>query len=286
MRELSTIIKIDLESQSFNFVSHPYYSKLIGGEVVATHLVSEFIRERGKDTPYFSILSGPFCGVYPFASKGYFTTYSGGKLNSYIGGGSIAPFLNLNNILGIEVYGKSEYPVNIEISSRVVKFLNPKSNPLESLGIAGKKTTMSFVDTISNDGYFLYSDISSIASSMGILGLVFSAFSDFRIPDYQNYKEVFNSILSKEDQLTVTKGSNPSCFGCPMGCVFSNVPEETNSSILPRSLISCIYANPIYSDINIVFSCFNALGMAYNHEFLEDFPNTASRIKIDLDSQI
>lgn len=286
MRELNTIIKIDLESQSFSFVSQPYYSKLIGGEVVATHLLSEFIRERGNAVNYFSILSGPFCGVYPYASKGYFTTLNNGEYNSYIGGGSIASYLNLNNILGIEVYGQSEFPVNIEISSRVVKFLNPETNPLDSLGTAGKKSTLSFVGKIFNDNYFLYSDTSTIAKEMGIYGLVFSAFSDFRIPDYQNYKEVYNSIISKEDQLTVTKGSNPSCFGCPMGCAFSNVPEKNNSSILPRSLISCIYANPIYSDINTVFSCFNAIGMSYNHEFLESFPNTASRIKIDLDSKV
>jgi len=286
MRELNTIIKIDLEARSFNFVSHPLYSKLIGGEVVATYLLSEFVKSKGKKVPYLSILSGPFSGVFPYASKGYFTSYIEGNFVTSIGGGSIAPFLNLNNILGIEIYGKSDLPINIEIASRVVKFLDAPNNPIQSLGIAGKKSTMSFVGGIKNDDYFLYNDKSNISLSMNLFGLVFTAFSDFKIPDYQNYKEVYNLILDKEDQLTVSKGSNPSCYGCPIGCAFSGVPEKEHSSILPRTLISCIYANPIYSDINTVFSCFDVLGMPYNHEFLERFPSEASKVKIELSSQL
>jgi hypothetical protein len=42
--------------------------------------------------------------------------------------------------------------------------------------------------------------------------------------------------------------------------------------VLIHSLVACHYADKIYSDIGVVFSCLNVLGYDYTHEDLENLP--------------
>jgi aldehyde:ferredoxin oxidoreductase len=284
MRSLNTVVRINLNSQEYSFLTLPKVSEYIGGEVAATFLALEhYKQDPDKTLPYLSINTGPFNGIFPYTSKGYIMYIKSGKDTSFVGGGKIASLMNFSNILSIEIVGKSTDPIILDISPRAVKFIKPSVNSVSSLGIAGRRSSITFLNEIICDEYFLYGESKEIYKDTNLMGLNFSTDSELAIPDIENYNEIYKSILEKESMLSVSRGSNPSCFGCPMGCAFSKNAETANVSILPRSLISCAFAEPIYSDVNTVFACFSVLGMGYNHEFLETFSARSAIIKKELD---
>ena len=47
---------------------------------------------------------------------------------------------------------------------------------------------------------------------------------------------------------------------------------EIGGNVLLNSLVACQFADKIYTDIGVVFSCLNTLGYEYTHEDIENLP--------------
>ena len=267
------ILIIDLETHDCTFKSFPEIDEFIGGEAVATFLLKEFIKEGISNIPYLSITTGPFCGIFPYTSKSIVTVYKNNFFKNFVGGGNLGSFLNLSKVDSIQILNKSAKPIYLEITGKSVRFIEPtKDFSLEGLGLSGRRSILELKEEIIAEQYFSYGEVGRFNPENNLLGLVYSTTGEVNISDMENYYEARNRIEKRENQMLVVRGANPSCYGCPMGCALSANPENSNISVLPRSLVSCAYAEPIFSDINLVFSCFQAIGHNYDHEFLELFP--------------
>ena len=77
--------------------------------------------------------------------------------------------------------------------------------------------------------------------------------------------------------MLIKENTFPSCSLCPMGCKKSN-EGEIGGNVLLHSLVACEFAQNIYSDIGIVFSCLNVLGYDYTHEDIENLPKLIEKI--------
>ncbi|PIR43184.1 hypothetical protein COV24_04025 [candidate division WWE3 bacterium CG10_big_fil_rev_8_21_14_0_10_32_10] len=272
MEKKRNILQIDLSTKDYFFKSFPEINKYIGGEPVSLFLLRELINTEPTSN-YVSITTGPLCGVFPYTSKSVITSYFKGHYKEYVGGGKIGSFMSLSYLDSIEFYNSSPTPVYIELVGKDIRFINAEESfNIDSLGLSGRRTKIQFSNEILSDDYFSYGEKNEFFPQNNLLGLVYSPQGEFYIPDIDNYNEVRRKVLDKESELLVVKGTSPSCYGCPMGCALSKNMENLNVSVLPRSLISCAYAEPIYNDINLVFSCLQSLGFDYDHEFLEKFP--------------
>jgi hypothetical protein len=280
---LPGLIQIDLTSRSFNLLTVPEVSSYIGGEAVSNYLLLEYLkRNPDEDQNYFSIITGPFCGVFPYASKSVASLYKKGSYQTLIGGGNIGAFLNLSNLIGIEIFGQSKEPLSLDITPKNVSFIPYNSQVSKSLGLVGRRSILSFTKELTCDEYHSFGEVDDFVDRVNLKSITFSSQAEYRLKDLSNYKEAYQSILAKQGELLVSSGSNPSCFGCPMGCAFSASPESQNVSLLARSLVSCAYAEPIYSNVGTVFSCFQALEYPYDHEFLETFSYLHGNLKKEL----
>ena len=93
----------------------------------------------------------------------------------------------------------------------------------------------------------------------------------YKPENFSSYEKLYYNILNKKSELRVEEGVYPSCSNCPMGCGKSRV-GEIGGNVLIHSLVACHFADKIYSDIGVVFSCLNLLGYDYTHEDLENLP--------------
>lgn len=267
-----TVLRINLEEGTSTYLKIPEINEYIGGEPVSIYLLSRF-RESHPNTPYMSFTSGPFNGVFPYASKGVFLESIERGYTTTIGGGKLPALMNLANIDSLEVIGIAKKPSYIIVNDKEVQIIDKdKHSSLNSFGISGKRSQVEFKGkNILVDSYFKYSTNSEISNINNLKGISFSPSTNKLIGDKEQYVELYQKILEKQKEVTVTAGSYPSCFGCPLGCAFSGNTENLNVSILPRALVSCGFAENIYNNINIVFACFQVLKYDYNHDFLEAF---------------
>lgn len=279
-----SVITIDIEKKDFIVKSYSELYEYIGGEVVCNYLMSNYLSNNDKVSSYTSFCTGPLSGIFPYTGKCVVSSLDS-NLNKTlsVGGGKLGSLLNLSGILAIEIIGKSDTPVVLDISRSQVKFLTPSEAKLSSLGLVGRRATVSFLNGGIQEGNFL---LSNNVVSNGLVGFVYSFDGEYKIPDTQSYKDVLSKLSSLEESLSVVRGGNESCFGCPMGCALSTKKESLNPSILTRSLVGCGYADSIYSQINLVFSCFSSLKIDYNHEFLEFFPQKAGLVARELNDKI
>ncbi len=268
-----TVLRINLREQKGTYLKIPEIHNYIGGEPVAIFLLSKFKKNENIDEPYVSFTSGPFNGLFPYASKGVFLESIGKEYTINIGGGKLPSLMNFANIDTIEIIGKAKKPVYVVINNKDIKIIEVnKDTKLESFGISGKRSQIIYTnENILVDNYFKYSIQSRAFTKNNLKGISFSPITNKPIGDKEQYLELYKKLLDRQKELTVSSGSNPSCFGCPMGCAFSSNIEDINVSILPRALVSCGFAENIYNDINTVFACFQVLKYDYNHDFLEAF---------------
>jgi len=275
------IIKIDLTSREFSIVSSRVSDQYIGGEPLAYALLNEYLTGTYKMQNYMSLNTGPLNGLFPFTSKSLIMHFSMGmSVNKYIGGGSLGSLMNFSNVISIEIFGESLVPLYLDITPRGVSFIDVlDSFNSREFGLTGRRSSVLFKKTIISDEYFSYG-VPRTEISNNLVGLTFSAVGEVPIPDRDAYWEVVQLLNSRIKELGVKKSNSPSCLGCPVGCALSHSPESGNSPLLPRSLLSCVYAESIYRDIPTVFSCFSVLGLGYTHDFLESFSDmTGEMIK-------
>lgn len=257
------ILYIDIAKREYEFKSHQDLWAYIGGIGIAYKLLLDNI-----DLNPVILTTGPLAGLFPYASKSLILYINNYKVIEGYGGGTVHSLLNLARIDGIVFIGDTTDNVRINISGREVVFSVYEKNLLES------KNTDFYLSSnlVLSENYFSY----GVDKMQGIqlnakISLSIDTTESTELKEYYDYEKLYHFLLKEFKKLTVEPRNNPSCYGCPMGCEFSASGEnDLNIAVLPRTLISCGYAESIYKHIPLVYACLNTLGHRYNHSDLEN----------------
>lgn len=259
------ILYINLTQQDYQLRTYNDLNPFIGGIGLGLKLFSD---NKEKNPVIFSC--GPLSGVFPFASKTcVLYTDKTSNLKEAYGGGGFASKLRILGIDAIIIYGKLKNGNFILVEQNKVTFIHLKDeDKITQFGMAGRKSTLYFGRKVGIDKYFSFGD--AYLNIPNLSALTISGDGEIIIPNPKEYWEIYTKILEKKYNLAVQYSSYPSCFGCPAGCEFSKEGEERKIATLARCLVSCQFAEEIYKDISLVFSCLTVLGYKYNHEDLEN----------------
>lgn len=268
---------INLEDKSATTKSYTDLNKYFGGTGLGLKLF-----EMHSDLRPLVISTGPLNGFFPFASKTSIVLDNNGVVEDIYVGGSLSTRIKFTGLDSIIIYGKSNETTIIEIQDTKVLFHN-KDTDIESLGLPGKRTQISFDGKkVLFDHYFTTPEdyLERIFSEKNIGGISITGTEIMTINNFEDYKNIYNQILDRQDGIRVDKDFYPSCSNCPMGCGRSKV-GEIGGNVLINSLVACQFADKIYTDIGIVFSCLNVLGYDYTHEDIENLPKLIEKTIIN-----
>jgi aldehyde:ferredoxin oxidoreductase len=260
---------IDLENKTAEAKNFPDLMKYIGGTGLGLKLL-EIYEE--KDPLVFSV--GPLNGFFPFASKTSVVLKNDGLIEDIYLGGTLSTRLKFTGLDSVVIYGKSEEKVILDIQNTNVSF-KEENTEFQSLGLPGKRTLIEFNGKkVLVDQYFTTPDdyLEKQFEEKNIKGIALTGTEFFSPDNFEDYRKLYMNILEKKDELRVDEGNYPSCSNCPMGCGKSKV-GEIGGNVLINSLVSCQFADKIYTDIGMVFSCLNILGYDYTHEDIENLPS-------------
>lgn len=275
---LKKVLFIDLNTHKFETKSLTELNPYIGGVGVGLKLLLDHIE---SDPLIFSI--GPLNGAFPFASKTSVVFHNGGAPEDIYIGGSLSFRIKFCGLDSIVIHGKSKEPVILDIHDETVHF-RPIQTNIESLGLPGKRSVIKpIVDKLILDQYFTAPEkfLETKVTKKNVRGIVITGTKAYDLYDKERYTEQFTKIISRTHDLSVSKSTNPSCSGCPMGCDKSKV-GELGGNVLVHSLVACEYAASIYSNIGVVFSCLNVLGYDYTHEDIEALPSLIEKVLNEL----
>ena len=262
------VLYVDLTKRECEIKSHPDLSAFIGGVGLAVKLMLDF---EGENPLVFSI--GPLNGFFPFVSKTAVFFRDAPELVDIYLGGSLSTRLRFTGLDAIVLHGKSKEPVVLDIMDGQASF-KAMGVDMGTLGLPGKRSVLEVDgEKAALDGYF-ETEGNILHKQMiqrNLRALVVTGSKTFELKDKERYTEIYDQILQRVGDVTVEKAGKPSCSGCPLGCLKSKVGEK-GGDVLVHSLVACSFAEKIYSDENIVFSCLNALGYGYTHEDIENFP--------------
>ena len=271
------VLYIDLSHATYAIKLDADLHRFIGGfgaglKLLATH--------QEEDPVVFSI--GPLNGLFPFCSKTSIVCSDNGVIEDLYLGGSLSSRIRFAGVDSIVVHGRSKNPVILDIQDDTVLFSNAENTNPQSLGLPGKRSM--FVYDTEKDKYVLDKYFNAPEKILekkllekNVYGVVVTGSTSIDISDYEKYEELYKKILKLTDRLTVEKNNYPSCIGCPMGCQWSKV-GEIGGNVLPHSLVACNYAEKVFSDVSITFSCLNFLGYDYTHEDIENFPEMIKKL--------
>jgi aldehyde:ferredoxin oxidoreductase len=262
------ILYIDLSRGTSDVKFHEDYGKYIGGVGLGMKILASL-----EDKDPIIIATGPLNGFFPFVSKTAIVTRAGVEPRQYFFGGSLSIRVRFTGLDAIVLLGESPEGKVLDIMDENVTFQDADTKT-GTLGLPGKRSTISISDSkVKVDDYFETetSGLAAIFNKKGIKNIVITGTKTIDLKNKEKYKELYSQLLSRQDELETEKNGNPSCAGCPAGCAKSKI-GESEGDLLVHSLVACKYAEPIYKDINTVFSCFNVLGYSYTHEDLENFP--------------
>ena len=260
------VLYVDLSTQTTEVKSHPDISEYIGGVALGAKLMLDL---GNKDALVFSV--GPLNGFFPYASKvSVLFKDSGGVQDTYLGG-ALSSRLRYAGLDALVLTGSSKKPVILDVMDEKVIFRDVDTD-VGALGLPGKRSVLDLDEkSVVLDGYFESPEniLHKVLIQKNLKSMVVTGSNTFEIEDKERYQEIYDVILNRSEDLTVEKGGNPSCVGCPLGCSKSKVGEKGGDSLV-HSLVACEFASPIYSDASVVFACLNALGYGYTHEDIEN----------------
>lgn len=259
---------VDLAKQTSEVKSFSDFNQYVGGIGVGLKLFETY-----KDAGPVVFSVGPLNGFFPFASKTSVIISDNGVIEDLYVGGNLSLRIKFSGIDSIVVCNKSAENIVLDITNTSVIF-KPANTDINSLGLPGKKSLISLLekeflvqDYFSTPENFLkYSLVQKNISGISITGTEI-----YKPQNFSAYEKLYTEILNKKSELRVEEGIYPSCSNCPMGCGKSKV-GEIGGNVLIHSLVACHFADKIYSDIGVVFSCLNVLGYDYTHEDLENLP--------------
>jgi len=260
-----SVLYIDLLNQTFELKTHKNLNEFLGGSGIGLKLLLDNVEKNPV------ILSrGPLSGLFPYTSK-LSLIYKTDKeeVKELYGGGSFASKMRLSGIDSILLFNRPKIPLTVCVSEGKVDFINITGNVKLSGSIKFSGKTLI-------DGYFGFGESLNIKNLKTIL---ISGEGEVKIPNAKAYYEIYNNILARKAELSVKYSKDPSCWGCPAGCDFSSKGETVNGAVLPHCLISCQFAEGLYKEIPLAFSCLTVLGFKYNHDDLEKLPALVGDLK-------
>lgn len=272
---MKKVLYIDLEKNEYKMKTDLELEKYIGGVSMGLKLLADNLE---KEPLIFSI--GPLNGYFPYASKTSIVFHNAGVIEDIYYGGTLSSRIKFTGIDSLFIFGKAPKPVVIDIHDEEVTFREGDTTKIDTLGLPGKRSIIKPIKSkLFLDDYYLTPQdlLEEQFERKNISGLVVTGTKTFELKNKEKYEELYLKILARTDELTVEKGTNPSCFGCPMGCSKSRI-GEIGGNILAHSLVTCTYAQNIFSNIGAVFSCLNVLGYDYKHEDLEALPNLVEKL--------
>lgn len=271
------VLHVDLDNMEVVSKINEALWEYLGGIAVSYKLLSDYY----DDAPIV-ISTGPLAGCFPYISKANLLYISGDAVVEKYGGGSIAPLLNFAGYDAIVIKGDAKKNVVIDISDDItIEEVEGEFDPKEyDLTLADK--------SVFSKNYFSFGNFDEARLGLSAnVGIKISKTSTIDMYAYYDYENWYGKILDRYKEVTVEPGNNPSCMGCPMGCDFSSKGEDNMKiSVLPRSLISCVYAEEIYKDIPLVFGCLNCVGYKYTHNHLENLPTLFGELKTSLSAKL
>lgn len=262
------VLIIDLTNKTTETKSYTDLNKYFGGTGLGLKLL-----EIHTDLDPLIVSTGPLNGFFPFASKTSIVLKNDGVVEDVYIGGSLSTRLKFTGLDSIIIHGKSTGNVILDIQNSKVVF-HDKETDMGSLGLPGKRTLISFDEKkITADHYFTTPEeyLEKIFVEKNISGISITGTENFSLKNFDDYKDLYYQILDKKGSLRVDEDDYPSCSNCPMGCGRSKV-GEIGGNVLINSLVACQFADKIYTDIGMVFSCLNTLGYEYTHEDIENLP--------------
>ncbi len=262
------VLIIDLEKQTYEAKSFSDLGKYVGGIGLGLKLYETYLE---TDPVIFSV--GALNGFFPFASKTSIVLSDEGVIEDIYVGGNLSLRIRFAGLDAIVLCGKSTEPVIIEITNSQVAFKSI-STDLDSLGLPGKRSLITFEKekVVVNDYYSTPEDFLGVTlAGKNVRAISVTGTEIYRPVNFSVYEELYRELFSRTADIRVEKGNYPSCSNCPMGCGKSKF-GEIGGNVLVHSLVACHFADKIYSDIGIIFSCLNVLGYDYTHEDLENLP--------------
>jgi len=247
--------------------------KFVGGIGLGLKLYELYYKQ---DPLIFSI--GPLNGFYPFASKTSVLLNNEGVIEDLYIGGNLSTRIRFCGLDSIVIIGTAKNNLVVDILNTNVKF--EKGVPIENLGLPGKRSVLRVFenkalleDYFQTPHDFLYKTL----KNKRVDGVVVTGSEVFSVDKFSDYTVLYNKILSQRDEISIKADTYPSCSNCPRGCQRS-IKGEIGGNVLTHCLVTCQFADSIFNNIGIVFSCLNTLGYDYNHEDLENAPSLVEEL--------
>lgn len=287
MKDSKKILFIDLAQRKISLQVIPELNPFIGGVAMGVKIYSLF-----KNLDPIVICVGPLNGYFPFVSKTCFVIQHDGVIEDLYLGGSLSFRIAYSGVDAIVLAGMCDNPTFLDIVDEEARFFYVKdlgpNLDISHLGLPGRRSVL-----LSKDGRFLLDGYFGFSLDLvdkkfllkNIVGICFTGNKNYDIKDVNKYSDLFSQILAKAKDLSVEFGNNPSCSGCPLGCGESKF-GEVGGNILPHSLVSCGYAENIYSNVGVVFSCLDVLGYNYTHEHIELLPELFTKTIREIEQDV
>jgi aldehyde:ferredoxin oxidoreductase len=259
---------VDLSNQTSEVKSFSDLNNFVGGIGIGLKLFEVY---KHTNPIVFSI--GPLNGFFPFASKTSVIVSDNGVIEDLYVGGNLSLRIKFSGVDAIVICNKSEEDLVLDVINTSISFKQGNAD-VNSLGLPGKRSLITLLEK-----EFLVQDYFSTPENFlensliqkNVLGISVTGTEIYKPQNFSSYEKLYYDILNKKSELRVEEGIYPSCSNCPMGCGKSKV-GEIGGNVLIHSLVACHFADKIYSDIGVVFSCLNVLGYTYTHEDLENLP--------------
>ncbi|MBU0534658.1 MAG: aldehyde ferredoxin oxidoreductase N-terminal domain-containing protein [Patescibacteria group bacterium] len=262
------VLVIDLAKKESDVNSFVDLNKYLGGVGLGLKLLEIYA---DKEPVVFAI--GPLNGFFPFASKTAVVLNDEGSIEDLYIGGSLSLRMRFAGIDAIVICKKAEEKTVVEILNTKTTF-HGEAMDLRSLGLPGKRSVIGHENNKTLlDNYFTTPEnhLEKAFVQKNLKGLVITGTEVYSPENFEEYQRLYKTILARTSDLRVERGVYPSCSNCPMGCGKSRV-GEIGGNVLIDSLVACQFADKIYTDIGIVFSCLNVLGYNHTHEDVENLP--------------
>lgn len=263
------VLLLNLKTQKHEVKTFRNLYEYVGGVGLGIKLYEIYA---DKDPIVLAI--GPLNGYFPFASKTAIIVNHQGLIEDLYLGGNLSLRMRYAGLDAIVICGTSSDKTILDILDTEVNFRNEVED-IGAMGLPGKRATILLSETHAVlNGYFTTAEgfFEQALATKNIKGLVVTGTELMPVPNFGKYETLYNDLLGRITKVSVDQASYPSCGNCPMGCGKSKM-GEIGGNVLLHSLVACQYAEGIYADLGIVFSCLNTLGYDYKHEDIELLPH-------------
>ncbi len=277
--EYKNVLYFDLETHEYTFKIHEDLCEYVGGVSVAYKLFLDNI----ADNPII-LTTGPLSGFYPYISKSCLLYADNTDIIEKYGGGVTAAKMNMGDVDAIVFTGSTDKYLHLGISGQDVAITEE-----DDLAFKNRNADFSLTSKVGfSQGYFSFGSIRDLEERLtGGISFNIDTTESLNLKHHNDYDAKYKELLESYHDLTVEPRNNPSCMGCPMGCDLSHEGEDdSNVAILPRSLISCAYAESLYKNIPTIYACLSRIGYNYKHSELENLPTLAGSVKVEISKRM